>query len=360
MEAETTMARTRLGPQSEDIYEALRQRIASREYEVGGKLATEEELCTMFGVSRTTVRRSLARLAEAGLIRARRGAGTVVCARPELPAATSTISLMYSFVDQELTTVQDYALNKGLLLCVFSQLREHWDLLAERQFLELVLQQCHQGLLAFCSPLEPRNDDRLIRLTHQGVRVVHIEHYRRELPDQGYLLPDYVDAGCTGTVHLLLAGYRRVLFVSRNLDAPYSQLLEVGIARALSHHRDGYDPVRDRLPVPNDFVNDHAFCAKLVAAVRDGDIGLLCENTRLGARVAQVLRQAGIRIPEDVGLIGPEAIGAPPPDPPIDMLGFDRLAILRQAIDAIVAAQLPRRLVTAQIVSHHTTRSVGR
>jgi len=68
-----TLARERF----ERIYNTIRDRICLIEYEPGRRLA-EEELAREFGVSRTPVRRVLARLESEGLLESRHGVGTFV------------------------------------------------------------------------------------------------------------------------------------------------------------------------------------------------------------------------------------------------------------------------------------------
>ena len=68
-----TLARGRF----ERIYRTLRDRICLLEYPPGMRLS-EEELANEFEISRTPVRRVLARLESEGLIEARHGVGTIV------------------------------------------------------------------------------------------------------------------------------------------------------------------------------------------------------------------------------------------------------------------------------------------
>ena len=68
-----TLARERF----ERIYSTIRDRICLLEYEPGARLA-EEELAREFGVSRTPVRRVLAKLESEGLLESRHGVGTFV------------------------------------------------------------------------------------------------------------------------------------------------------------------------------------------------------------------------------------------------------------------------------------------
>jgi DNA-binding GntR family transcriptional regulator len=72
-ERPTTLARGRF----ERIYRTLRDRICLLEYPPGTRLS-EEELANEFEISRTPVRRVLARLESEGLVEARHGVGTIV------------------------------------------------------------------------------------------------------------------------------------------------------------------------------------------------------------------------------------------------------------------------------------------
>ncbi|PIE09430.1 MAG: phosphonate metabolism transcriptional regulator PhnF [Rhodobacterales bacterium] len=64
-----------------DIHDSLKTDIADGLFGAGDKLPTEAALAARFGVNRHTVRRALAELAEAGLVRSRRGAGVFVTER---------------------------------------------------------------------------------------------------------------------------------------------------------------------------------------------------------------------------------------------------------------------------------------
>ncbi len=60
------------------LSELLEQEIVDGRWPAGYRLASESELCTHFGLSRTTIRQALARLEQEGLISRRKGQGTFV------------------------------------------------------------------------------------------------------------------------------------------------------------------------------------------------------------------------------------------------------------------------------------------
>ena len=74
-----TLARTAIW---KSIADTLRSEIAGGQYRPGCKLPTEVALATRFGVNRHTVRHALGRLAQGGIVHARRGAGVFVALKP--------------------------------------------------------------------------------------------------------------------------------------------------------------------------------------------------------------------------------------------------------------------------------------
>jgi GntR family transcriptional regulator len=84
-------------PLYQQVHEILREDILSGRLKAGHRLATEFELMKRFGVSRTTVRQTIARLRKEGLVSVHRGKGTFVGKakiEPELSALTGFVEDM--------------------------------------------------------------------------------------------------------------------------------------------------------------------------------------------------------------------------------------------------------------------------
>jgi GntR family transcriptional regulator len=79
---------------AKQVYLVLRDRILNGAIAFGAKLPTENELASVHGVSRVTVRRALGELSRERLIERRRSAGTRVVYRPVLAPMTVDISGM--------------------------------------------------------------------------------------------------------------------------------------------------------------------------------------------------------------------------------------------------------------------------
>src|ERR1700734_274900 len=77
-------------PLHRQLFLVLHDEIARGAIAPGDALPTEQSLCDQFGVSRITVRRALADLAEQGYIERRQGVGSFV--RQHAPADPSVVS----------------------------------------------------------------------------------------------------------------------------------------------------------------------------------------------------------------------------------------------------------------------------
>ena len=68
-------------PLYHQVYLIIKDKIDSGEYAPGAPVPTEQELCTLYGVSRITVKRAMQDLADQGLIVRQRGRGSFVAER---------------------------------------------------------------------------------------------------------------------------------------------------------------------------------------------------------------------------------------------------------------------------------------
>jgi GntR family transcriptional regulator len=82
------------------LKDALVEEIEAQRWKPGDQLPTEQELCTLFGVSRTVVRQALQGLDFEGLVVRERGRGTFV-AEPKISSTSLVHSLMGFYEDME-------------------------------------------------------------------------------------------------------------------------------------------------------------------------------------------------------------------------------------------------------------------
>ncbi|MHB9132840.1 MAG: GntR family transcriptional regulator [Armatimonadota bacterium] len=326
-----------LGKRSEEILSILRQEIEGGLYPTGERLSSELELGRRFEASRNTIRRAVARLVADGRLEARQGAGIFV--RPfERPSTFSrTLSAMFSFNTDSLIAVQNYALKKNYLLCVYSRTAVGWDPASERAFLERVRAERHQALLACCTPTSPTNDDLLRKMAAEGTRILHIEPYRLQPPEQSYLLPDYRRGGYTAAVSLLLAGYTRLVYAGVHSDWPGAQLFRQGFIEALTDHRDGFRPQEHyfEYPTGTNCIPSAQQTLWQYLEVLPPNTGIVCRSLDFAGEIRDTLQALGKLVPSDYGLVGARYFIDTIEPPDIDAVTLDRMAGLMRAIDAV-------------------------
>jgi hypothetical protein len=342
------------GRRAEAAYENLRQRLTDPRQPVGERLPPERELAIELGISRSTLRKAIARLVADGVIYAKHGSGTYT--DPDLPrdGRTATISIMADLAPDEASILINAALLRGHLISLYSQSRVQWDSAQERSFLAMVGAQRHRGLLAFCSPNSASSQSDLAELERSGVRVLHIEHGRVARPTQGHLLPDFTRAGQMAVEHLAAAGYRRIVVIGLNATgAPYIEMQRLGIMHAagrLGLPVDGFD-----MPAWTGEENTRLAFAALSAQIVDGS-GIIAMTYANGLTLRTRLRHLGRMDDGRLGLIGisvvaPERYGTPL-DRSLDILDFDRFGTLLRAIELITAMnwQPPQELIAPRLL----------
>jgi len=350
---------SRLGYRSGQVALELRKDVENGVFPAHCRLPSEIELCRRFGVTRPTVRRAIAQLREEGLVSVKRGVGSFVnsSSTTRNPASSKTISVMYPFDTKSLVAIQAMVNEAGHLLCAYSQMDWYWDTHRERRFLEAVRDERRKGLVAFCSPKEPRNDDLLEEIAGLGTRVVHIEPYSEELPGQSYILPDYGHAGYSAICRFVMAGYEDIRFVSMG-GAPYEKLLVRGGLDALREIAPHITPDENFvLPVlvadqPEGWDSMRRFLRTITRPT-----ALMCCSSGAAEILLHLAQESGTAVPDMLGIAGVWHDDQPKP-PCADHFVVSHLDMARKAIQVITNEPWRgvRRLVKPEWISRGTLK----
>jgi DNA-binding GntR family transcriptional regulator len=98
------MVRQKAIPQYRRLYEVLRKHILDGVYNEGDLLPSENELCSLYGMTRPTVRQSLSTLANDGYIRKHQGKGSIVHHLPKEIGILSVSGTTSAVGDRNLKT----------------------------------------------------------------------------------------------------------------------------------------------------------------------------------------------------------------------------------------------------------------
>ncbi len=314
-----------------EIFEYLERAIQSGERRAGERLPSEHELTELFQTSRPTVARALRELQHAGLIERRAGSGTFV----RTPETNGTARKLFGLLIPELGQAEIFEPicaqiarriqtlghsllwgdsgdhpEKGTLADGLKGLDDVSLGLATR--LSRAEQACRnfveQGVAGvFFAPVEFTSDEGktnqsiLAALDRARIPVILLDRDTVPFPARSrfdLVGIDNVRGSYVLTQHLIQQGRRRIGFLARPRSAPTVERRIAGYREALWDA--GATPARDwvRFGDPG----DAAFVRAFLKAVRPEAI--ICANDITAARLMQVLFAQGLRVPEDVGVVG--------------------------------------------------------
>jgi GntR family transcriptional regulator, arabinose operon transcriptional repressor len=298
-------------PLYQTIFERLSRDITNGRYKPGQKIPSEAALVKRFNVSRITVGRALRELQQRGLVDRVAGSGTYVRDQVRRPRENLLFGLIipnlgdtdiFEPICQGMAASPD-ANGHGLL----------WGHADSRTLSkeEQALQLCHQCIAravsgVFFAPLELSTQSaevnrRVMKLLKKaGIPVVFLDRRpeeERSVRERCDLVGiDNHRAGYLAAEHLLRLGARRVGFIAYERQASTVKARMRGYKDALSASSTGATGKRICIVRQGDRLD-------LSSAARDCD-AFVCANDRVAGHLMHALLTQGIRIPQDVRLVG--------------------------------------------------------
>lgn len=138
-------------------------------------------------------------------------------------------------------------------------------------------------------------------LLRKGIPLIFFDRVIED-PECTCIVINNFQAGLDATHHLLEQGCRRIVHVAGNLRSSVYEGRHAGYQRALSNFGLQYDPSLVLFP---DLRNDNpGEIAKMVLAMDPLPDGIFTANDTSAAACMSELRRAGIKVPEQVAIVG--------------------------------------------------------
>lgn len=297
-------------PRYRAISRAIRHDIETRSFAPGERLPADAQLAVRFDTSRLTVIRALRELEAEGLVQRRAGSGTFV------KSLTGAGAYVFGLLMPDLDEGEVFdPICQGIVRAGESL---HHRLLwgsaptstnnKEQQAEELCRYFISRKVSGvFFAPVEltPGQDEvnRKIAadLERSGIPTVLIDRCVSKFPQRSrhdLVGIDNRRAGYRMTAHLLRSGCRKVAFAFRPGSAPTVDARHAGYREALW---------TKGLPAENTFVfqsdgSDSEALKRFVDSVKPD--GIVCANDLTAAKVMHTVLKLGIRIPEDLRMVG--------------------------------------------------------
>jgi len=291
-------------PKHRLISETLRQEIASGKYNPAKRLPSEMELARRFKVSRPTAARALRDLQKLNLIDRRIGSGTYL----KRNNREGVLGLLVPGLGD--TEILDPICNEITRFGQGNGFTVLWGNSSSADSAKEAQELCYQFIDrkvagVFFTPLEsvPQREEvncQIVSLLSDGdIAIVLLDRDLLEFPNRSsfdLVGIDNFHAGLILTEHLIGLGCRNFLFLARpNYPATSNQRL-AGCREAAM--RAGLHSPRAQVGEPNDveFVRE-----MLRPNMPDA---IVCSNDRTAALLIQTLFTLGIRLPQDIRVVG--------------------------------------------------------
>lgn len=349
---------SQLGYRAEVVYQNLRNELIQGAYAPNSRLPSMDQLAKKHNVTYVTLRKAALRLADEGILDIRNGSGIYLKKSESKNQMSKVVSVMYMYDDSNITTIQREILKRGFMMNVYSQCSHTWDTQAERAFLRRVLEDRHQGLIAFCSPIKPGNESLLREIEYNGTRVIHIEHFSVESPEQEYILPDFRRAGRMAVTNLLIAGYSPIYALyqmeNRKKRVPFLELILDGVKSACEENLGGFDEEKMHIEMPTSVDLDIKM-EGIVKSLPDG-AGVISTTGNYGTSLLKELHRQKRSVPDEIGVLSIDVMGDM--NNTTDILSFNRDKIILDAIAAAISTESGkiRKLVMPVHVRKGTVR----
>jgi len=292
------------------IFDHLMAAIQSGELNPGDRLPSEAELGKIFDASRITVAKAVHDLQRMGLVTRRPGAGTHVRAEEQPSGRTfglliPELGLTEIFEPICHGMMRTHFARPDALLWGNSSAPIEDSAKAAEQMVQSFISQKIAGV--FFAPLELTPDQgaanrRIARaLDRAQIPFVLLDRCYLPYPERSphdLVGVDNRRAGYIATAHLLGLGAERLVFFGEELAANTVDARITGFYEALRLQgvRPEWEPVWRGSP------QDESYVRRMLDTSRPE--GVLCANDLTAARLMQVLLGFGIRIPEEVRIVG--------------------------------------------------------
>ena len=299
-------------PLHRQLAQLLREQIAAGSLPPGSRLPTEHELADRYGISRATVRQSLAALAAEGAIRRETGRGTFV----NLQSAPTTsggrlLGVIFTrlkglFVLSVLAGIQHAAASQGYTLAV--ETSEH-RLGGEEAAGMRLLARGVRGLLVEPSPMCETAPSVFAQWAASGCPVVFVD---RHVPavSAPWVASDNFSGGLLLSRHVLRLGHRRLAFilprehetttVRERVRGVQAGMTESGI-RSQDLMQIALDGPLSAAVAP---LLAQALDRLLTRPAAERPTAVICGNDDLASEVLLQLRERRLSVPEDIALAG--------------------------------------------------------
>jgi DNA-binding LacI/PurR family transcriptional regulator len=295
------------------IVETLEQRILTGYYRPEEQFPTEHQLASEFGVSRGTVRKALHILENQGILARAAGKGTFITSNnihAEKSGTTNLIGIAIPHRSDQLSSnilngAERVAREKGFGL-VFTSLVN--DIVIEKEQVQRLKNQRVAGIIIF--PIAETGEAQMLCTLVGSTPVVLVD---RELPEfcGSVVMADNFHGAYSAVKHLQDLGHTRIVVVAHPTQASSVRERIRGYEQAmLDANLLPFSPIQlddfghnlpGVLPV---YTEEELKWVDHMLSIPDRPTAIFCINDHLATGVMRLALAKGLRIPDDIAMVG--------------------------------------------------------
>ena len=292
--------RSSLIPLYAQLTQAIKKAIHSGAIVCGDKLPSENEFMSLCGLSRMTVRSALAQLVTEKYIEKRHGSGAYVIYDASAQAISGSIDVLldvtYTYFSTHYIKSISEVLTRNNYRFVIHDTRDSQQEICTT--LNRILLTGSTGVIIQpphrMEDLLPEMRELFYRLGAAGIPHVLLDRMLEGVPGVQISFNEYA-GGQVAAEHLVSLGHRNCAMVCASKFYENEHRL-AGFNSVLSKHR---------LPLLHTVELDHHLRENLLSAIRRQHVtAVFCYNDEAALEAMRILNDAGIRVPQDVSVIG--------------------------------------------------------
>jgi DNA-binding LacI/PurR family transcriptional regulator len=292
-------------PQYFQLQTWLVDQIEQGVYKPEDKIPTEDEFVQMTGLARATIRQAIQNLVNQGSLSRKRRLGTFVVAPESAAERLNIIGILVhdirsGYAPEFLRGAGDEASknNFSVILCNTDDLYTR----AEFHANQLIDHNVKGVIFMPTVTSDEKNSQLLEKFKRKAVPVVIVD---RQVPgvDVDSVTTDNFHGAYELTKLLILQGHTRIVITLSTRISSEVQRLE-GYKKALEDHKIPIDP---SLIITNNerFIESHYFqYAKIILSKKEKFSAIVAGNDRIAYIIYTVAAEMGIKIPEDISIVG--------------------------------------------------------
>lgn len=328
-------------PSYKQVEDTIRNKILSGELGPGDKIPTERELEKEFNLSRITISKGLSNLVSEGLLMRKQGHGTFVTLgskKEDTPRLIKYISPM-GF--------------KGEVPIRYGVLEAMHDVLADKgyetgiDFYGTIEEQSkcircdrdayHAGFIIFFEP-GCANVEELSHLKEENFPFVLIDAYPPDM-DMDFVVTDNIEGGRMVVEHLVQLGHRNITYVTKAIDRSSMSDRLSGFIKGLVIQDLPFsqNSVYKLKSAGAESVSEIPAAMDDILSYPEAPTAIFFSNDTLALEALSYLTSRGIRVPEDISIVGYDNIDRSTNAPvPLATVAQDFYELAKKATEVLI------------------------